>query len=61
MTSYYRHVSFLTTLSALAVAQQCDLQFDGRVPSNFAAATFNSNNGIFDPNNVVGQGMLPNP
>jgi hypothetical protein len=57
MASYYRCLSILTILSTLAVAQECDLQFDGRVPSNFAAATFNSNNGIFDPNNVVGQGM----
>ncbi|TRX94051.1 hypothetical protein FHL15_005129 [Xylaria flabelliformis] len=48
---------FFAITPTLVVSQQCELQFDGRVPSNFAAATFNSENGIFDPNNVFGQGF----
>jgi hypothetical protein len=58
MAGYHSLVSFLATLPMLVASQQCDLQFDGRVPSNFAAATFNTNNGVFDPNNVFGQGLI---
>ncbi|KAI8626969.1 glycoside hydrolase family 131 protein [Xylariaceae sp. FL1651] len=50
-------VSFLTILPVLVTSQQCDIQFDGRVPSNFVAASFNTNNGVFDPSNVFGQGL----
>ncbi|KAI1357627.1 glycoside hydrolase family 131 protein [Xylaria arbuscula] len=57
MASYYSLVSFLVVVPSLVVSQQCDLQFDGRVPSDFTAATFNTDNGIFDPNNVFGQGL----
>ncbi|KAJ3562105.1 hypothetical protein NPX13_g8690 [Xylaria arbuscula] len=57
MASYYSLVSFLVVVPSLVVSQQCDLQFDGRVPSDFTAATFNTDNGIFDPNNVFGQGQ----
>ncbi|KAJ8125387.1 hypothetical protein O1611_g8252 [Lasiodiplodia mahajangana] len=57
MAGYQRFVSFLAIFPTLVVSQQCDLQFDGRVPSNFAAATFDTNNGIFNPDNVFGQGL----
>ncbi|KAI0546969.1 glycoside hydrolase family 131 protein [Xylaria curta] len=57
MASRLSLTSFLAIIPMLVASQQCDLQFDGRVPSNFAAATFNSDNGIFDPNNVFGQGL----
>ncbi|KAI0204281.1 hypothetical protein F4808DRAFT_457384 [Astrocystis sublimbata] len=50
-------VSLVALLPTLAVSQQCDLQFDGRVPSDFDTATFNNDNGVFDPNNVFGQGL----
>ncbi|KAI1349969.1 hypothetical protein F5Y01DRAFT_326814 [Xylaria sp. FL0043] len=43
--------------ATLVVSQQCDLQFDGRVPLDFSANTFNTENGVFDPNNVFGQGL----
>lgn len=54
----YHFVSFLAILPTLVMSQQCDLQFDGRVPSNFVAATFDSNNGVFNPDNVFGKGMI---
>lgn len=37
--------------------QQCKLQFDGRVPANFAVANFDTTNNIFNPSNVLGQGL----
>jgi hypothetical protein len=46
----------LLSLAALAAAQQCDLQFDGRVPANFDVDTFDDANGIFNPDNVLGAG-----
>ncbi|KAI0195575.1 hypothetical protein EV127DRAFT_459033 [Xylaria flabelliformis] len=57
MASRLSLTSFLAIIPTLVASQQCELQFDGRVPSNFAAATFNSDNGIFDPDNVFGQGL----
>ncbi|KAI0908689.1 glycoside hydrolase family 131 protein [Ustulina deusta] len=57
MAGYHSLVSFLVITSTLVASQQCDLQFDGRVPSDFTAATFNTNNGVFDPDNVFGQGL----
>ncbi|KAI1427307.1 hypothetical protein F5Y12DRAFT_783419 [Xylaria sp. FL1777] len=57
MAGYRSLVSFLVMTSTLVVSQKCDLQFDGRVPSDFSAASFNANNGVFDPNNVFGQGL----
>jgi hypothetical protein len=45
---------------ALAVgyvaAQKCNLQFDGRVPKDFAPTEFDDDNGIFDPEFVKGKG-----
>lgn len=58
MAGYHSLVSFLVITSTLVASQQCDLQFDGRVPSAFTAATFNTGNGVFDPNNVFGQGII---
>ncbi|KAI1755968.1 glycoside hydrolase family 131 protein [Xylaria castorea] len=57
MAGRYSLTFFLATLPTLVVSQQCDLQFDGRVPPDFATATFNTDNGVFDPNNVFGQGL----
>jgi len=45
----------LLSLVSLAAAQQCDLQFDGRVPGAFGVQSFNANNDIFSPDNVFGQ------
>ncbi|CAK7216689.1 hypothetical protein SBRCBS47491_002913 [Sporothrix bragantina] len=44
-------------LPLLASAQKCTIQFDGRVPSTFTAASFDTNNNIFSPSNVFGQGL----
>lgn len=56
MANYHPLVSFLVMVSTLVMSQQCDLQFDGRVPFDFTAADFNADNGVFDPQNVFGQG-----
>lgn len=45
------------SFAAAAAAQQCDLQFDGRIPSDFVAADFDQDNGIFNPDNVFGQNL----
>jgi hypothetical protein len=37
-------------------AQQCTIQFDGRIPADFTAAEFDSANGIFNPDFVKGAG-----
>ncbi|TGJ85671.1 hypothetical protein E0Z10_g3096 [Xylaria hypoxylon] len=57
MARYRSLISFLVIPSTLVVSQQCDLQFDGRVPSDFSAATFNTNNGVYNPSNVFGKGL----
>jgi hypothetical protein len=51
-------ISLGLALSALSgvSAQQCKLQFDGRVPSTFRAANFDAANNIFNPSNVLGKG-----
>ena len=43
------------SLMSLAAAQQCDLQFDGRVPGAFGVQSFDAQNNIFSPANVFGQ------
>ncbi len=55
-----RSFSLAFALSALSLvaAQQCNLQFDGRVPGTFKAATFDTNNNVFNPSNVFGQSTL---
>ena len=47
----------LLWLASRAAGQACDLQFDGRVPSNFEVSTFDDQNGVFSPDNVFGAGM----
>lgn len=47
----------LLSLVSLGVTQKCTLQFDGRVPSNTALASFDATNKFFTSNNVVGQGI----
>jgi len=49
----------LLCLSALATAQKCKLQFDGRVPGTFNAKTFDQNNNVFSPTNVFGASEVP--
>ena len=41
----------------LAQAQACALQFDGRIPADFALADFDAANDIFNPESVFGEGM----
>ncbi|KAK7926815.1 hypothetical protein PG985_003813 [Apiospora marii] len=56
----HTQTSFLVALASLAslgASQKCKLQFDGRVPTGFAAAMFDADNGIFNPSNVVGKGL----
>ncbi len=48
-------LSTALALLSLAAAQQCTLQFDGRVPGAFSAASFDAQNNIFNPSNVFGQ------
>ncbi|KAK0717815.1 hypothetical protein B0T26DRAFT_829792 [Lasiosphaeria miniovina] len=43
--------------SALAAAQKCNLQFDGRLPKDLVAADLDVTNDFFDPNNVLGKGL----
>jgi hypothetical protein len=51
--------NILSVLSfvAAATAQQCKLQFDGRVPADFVAADFDKSNGIFNPSFIFGQNL----
>ncbi|KIH92659.1 hypothetical protein SPBR_02939 [Sporothrix brasiliensis 5110] len=53
---YPLSIAFLA-LPLLASAQKCTIQFDGRVPSTFTAASFDTNNNLFNPSNVFGQGL----
>ncbi|PKS05998.1 hypothetical protein jhhlp_007831 [Lomentospora prolificans] len=50
-------LSILLSAAPLVSAQECTLQFDGRVPDGFAAADFDAANDIFSPDNVFGQGL----
>jgi len=47
----------LISLASLAAAQQCKLQFDGRVPGAFGVQSFDAANNIFSPDNVFGQNL----
>ncbi|ERT01205.1 hypothetical protein HMPREF1624_02447 [Sporothrix schenckii ATCC 58251] len=53
---YSLSIAFLA-LPLVASAQKCTIQFDGRVPSTFTAASFDTNNNLFSPSNVFGQGL----
>lgn len=47
-------LSFLALASSVA-AQQCPLQFDGRIAMNATAALFDTSASPFNPSNVFGQ------
>lgn len=55
------HALLLSALAGLPLvcAQACPLQFDGRVPADFALADFDAANDLFDPDSVFGEGMFP--
>lgn len=50
-------VSSILSLLPLAAAQKCTLQFDGRIPGTFTAASFDAANAFFSQSNVFGQGL----
>ncbi|SPO01530.1 related to endoglucanase c [Cephalotrichum gorgonifer] len=53
------HSLLLSALFAVPVvwAQECTLQFDGRVPADFAVADFDAANDLFNADNVLGEGL----
>lgn len=55
---FFARLSWAVSLTAasLAVAQECALQFDGRIPNELAAADFDVANDIFSNAFVIGQG-----
>lgn len=57
MSSKLLSVSWILTLLSLASAQKCTLQFDGRIPGTFNAASFDAANNFFSQSNVFGQGL----
>ena len=57
MASGYFLLLLFTVIPATA-AQQCPIQFDGRVPANTTLATFDTSASLYNPNNVFGQSML---
>lgn len=52
------HVLAVLLAVTQVAAQKCELQFDGRVPKDFAPAEFDGKNGIFDPEFVKGKGGM---
>ncbi|KAH8658177.1 hypothetical protein BX600DRAFT_524509 [Xylariales sp. PMI_506] len=57
MTGLHFLVYLFSLLPMLVASQQCDVQFDGRVPSTFLASTFDTTNNVFDPKNVFGRNL----
>ncbi|KAK1828951.1 hypothetical protein QBC39DRAFT_142292 [Podospora conica] len=56
---FFSRLSWAVSLTAsLAVAQECALQFDGRIPNELAAADFDVANDIFNNAFVLGQGLV---
>ena len=54
---FFARLSWAVSLTvSLAVAQECTLQFDGRIPNELAAADFDVANDIFNNAFVLGQG-----
>ena len=52
-------LSLLISLTPiLSTAQECGLQFDGRIDADLAAADFNDPNDIFSNQFVIGQGLV---
>ncbi|KAF6844254.1 hypothetical protein CMUS01_01309 [Colletotrichum musicola] len=47
----------LLSLASAAAAQQCKIQFDGRIPSGTALKALDANNKFFNPQNVFGKGL----
>ncbi|KXH33788.1 hypothetical protein CSAL01_09299 [Colletotrichum salicis] len=47
----------LLSFASVAVAQQCTLQFDGRVATGTEAEAFDAENNLFSPQNVFGAGL----
>ncbi|KAK1723259.1 hypothetical protein CaCOL14_007096 [Colletotrichum acutatum] len=54
---YYSKSFPLLSFASLAVAQQCTLQFDGRVATGTEAEAFDAENNLFSPQNVFGAGL----
>lgn len=50
-------LSVISSLLCVSQAQKCPVTFEGRVPSNFTAATFDTTTSLFNPANVFGQGL----
>ncbi len=48
----------VSALSSLVAAQICNLQFDGRIDADLAAADFDVPNDIFDNQFVLGKGLI---
>ena len=56
-----RYSALLWCLVSLGASQNCTLQFDARIPSEFVVAAFDSANDLFASGNVLGQGKRANP
>ena len=53
---FLTHLWAVSLTASLVIAQECQLQFDGRIPNELAAADFDVANDIFNNAFVVGQG-----
>ncbi|EXF80192.1 hypothetical protein CFIO01_12350 [Colletotrichum fioriniae PJ7] len=53
---YYKSFTLLS-FASVALAQQCTLQFDGRVATGTEAEAFDAENNLFSPRNVFGAGL----
>lgn len=53
---YYKSFTLLS-FASVALAQQCTLQFDGRVATGTEAEAFDAENNLFSPQNVFGAGL----
>ncbi|KAK1659051.1 hypothetical protein BDP55DRAFT_620692 [Colletotrichum godetiae] len=53
---YFKSFTLLS-FASVAVAQQCTLQFDGRVTTGTEAEAFDAENNLFSPQNVFGAGL----
>ena len=54
-TMFSESVLSLLTLASAVAAQQCPIQFDGRIGTNATAASFDTSASPFSPTNVFGQ------
>jgi hypothetical protein len=53
----HRFLSLSLTVSSLAAAQSCKLQFDGRLPTDLVAADLDAANDFFSNQFVIGAGL----